>query len=110
MILVRFDDPHKPLLDVPVALISSVWAEPEPSPVPRVCHLKCLEGQNFGFYLQVDQSSLALEVRAVEPWSPAELSGLRDGDRVLEVNEEFVDKLDIHGVGVQVSGEPEASD
>lgn len=66
-----------------------------------MCHLKRLDGQNFGFYLQADQSSRALEVRTVEPWSPAELSGLRDGDRVLEVNEDFVDKLDFHQVGVQ---------
>lgn len=71
-----------------------------------MCHLKRLDGQSFGFYLQADQSSRALEVRTVEPWSPAELSGLREGDRVLEVNEEFVDKLDFHKVGVHNSAEP----
>lgn len=37
----------------------------------------------------------------MEPWSPAELSGLREADRVLEVNEEFVDKTDVRRVGVQ---------
>lgn len=83
----------------------ALCAEPEPSPLPRICHLKRLEGQNFGFYLQAEQSSRALEVRTVEPWSPAELSGLREGDRVLEVNEEFVDKMDIHQVGVQNSAD-----
>lgn len=46
----------------------------------------------------------------MEPWSPAELGGLRDADRVLEVNEEFVDKMDIHRVGVRDSAKPEASD
>lgn len=82
-------------------LTCSVCAEPEPSPVPRLCHLKRLEGQSFGFYLQMDQSTRALEVRAVEPWSPAELSGLREGDRVLEVNEEFLDKMDFNMASVQ---------
>lgn len=82
-------------------LTCSVSAEPEPSPVPKLCHLKRLDGQSFGFYLQVDQSTRSLEVRAVEPWSPAELSGLREGDRVLEVNEEFVDKMDFIRVSVK---------
>lgn len=39
----------------------------------------------------------------MEPWSPARLGGLREADRVLEVNEDFVDKMDIGRVGVQDS-------
>uniref|UniRef100_A0A8C2WLS9 PDZ domain-containing protein n=1 Tax=Cyclopterus lumpus TaxID=8103 RepID=A0A8C2WLS9_CYCLU len=65
-----------------------VGDDPEPQGLgPRLCHLKRLEGQTFGFVLWSVQGG---RVRDVEPWSPAQRGGLRDQDRVLEVNEEFV--------------------
>lgn len=63
----------------------------EPDAHPRLCVLKREEGQGFGFYLSKDTGCRGHVVRQVEPWSSAERGGLKKGDRVLEVNEDFVD-------------------
>lgn len=62
-------------------------------PAPRVCVLKKEEGESFGFHLRLEKGRLGHIIRKVEAWGVAERGGLRDGDRLLEVNELFVDDL-----------------
>ncbi|XP_056297400.1 Na(+)/H(+) exchange regulatory cofactor NHE-RF3-like isoform X3 [Pseudoliparis swirei] len=88
----RFTFNPKEGIDNPALVVGD---DPEPPGLlgPRLCHLKRLEGQSFGFVLRSDRAGL--EVRGVEPWSPAQRGGLRDQDLVLEANEEFVHNGDL---------------
>ncbi|XP_051520760.1 Na(+)/H(+) exchange regulatory cofactor NHE-RF4 [Myxocyprinus asiaticus] len=90
-------------IDNPVLVISD---DTEPDVRPRLCALRRDEGQGFGFYLSRDTGCRGHVVHQVEPWSSAERSGLREGDHVLEVNEDFVDDKDHSTVvlKVQASG------
>lgn len=50
-------------------------------------------GQTFGFYLRAEQSEEGHLIRCLEMGGPAELAGMKDGDRILRVNGTFVDGL-----------------
>ncbi|XP_060732220.1 Na(+)/H(+) exchange regulatory cofactor NHE-RF3 isoform X1 [Tachysurus vachellii] len=63
-------------------------------PKPRVIALSKHEGQTYGFYLRAEEGIEGHLVRALEMGGPAELAGLKDGDRIIRVNGIFVDNLE----------------
>ncbi|XP_029314745.1 Na(+)/H(+) exchange regulatory cofactor NHE-RF3 [Cottoperca gobio] len=59
----------------------------------RVISLTKRQGHTFGFFLRLEQTEEGHLIRCLEMGGPAELSGMKDGDRILRVNGEFVDGL-----------------
>ncbi|XP_077436900.1 Na(+)/H(+) exchange regulatory cofactor NHE-RF3 [Vanacampus margaritifer] len=60
---------------------------------PKVISITKRPGQTFGFYLRIERGEEGHLIRCLEMGGPAELSGMKDGDRVLRVNGKFVDGL-----------------
>ncbi|XP_051937518.1 Na(+)/H(+) exchange regulatory cofactor NHE-RF3 [Hippocampus zosterae] len=60
---------------------------------PKVISLTKSPGQTFGFYLRIEHDEEGHLIRCLEMGGPAELSGMKDGDRVLRVNGKYVDGL-----------------
>lgn len=60
---------------------------------PRVISLNKKKGQTFGFYLRVEHGEDGHLIRCLELGGPAQLAGIKDGDRILRVNGVFVDGL-----------------
>lgn len=66
---------------------------------PRLC-LITKGDSGYGFHLHGEKGKTGQFIRKVEPGSPAEVSGLRAGDRVVEVNGVNVEKETHHQVRV----------
>ncbi|KAK7925438.1 hypothetical protein WMY93_007748 [Mugilogobius chulae] len=62
-------------------------------PGPHLCVLKREPGESLGFFLRVEKGRPGHIIRNIASGGIAERSGLRDGDRLLEVNCCFVDDL-----------------
>lgn len=62
---------------------------------PRLCVIAKREN-GYGFHLHGEKGKSGQFIRKVEPASPAEESGLRAGDRVVEVNGVNVEKETHH--------------
>jgi len=57
------------------------------APAPRLCHIvKRSPEEDFGFNLLADKKRKGQFIGRVDAGSPAEASGLRLGDRIVEVN------------------------
>nr|XP_046260612.1 Na(+)/H(+) exchange regulatory cofactor NHE-RF3 [Scatophagus argus] len=59
----------------------------------RVISLTKKPGHTFGFYLRQEHGEEGHLIRCLEMGGPAELAGMKDGDRILRVNGTFVDGL-----------------
>ncbi|XP_054482036.1 NHERF family PDZ scaffold protein 4b [Anoplopoma fimbria] len=66
----------------------SVWA-----PSPRLCVLKQEERESYGFHLRVERGRQGHIIRNVVTGGVAGCSGLQDGDRLLRVNNSYVDDV-----------------
>lgn len=64
---------------------------------PRLCFLTKGD-RGYGFHLHGERNKGGQFIRKVEPGSPADLGGLRPGDRVVEVNGENVEDEAHHQV------------
>lgn len=62
-------------------------------PSPRLCVLKREEGESYGFHLRVERGHQGHIIRNVALGGVAACSGLQDGDRLLEVNNCYVDDV-----------------
>jgi C-terminal processing protease CtpA/Prc len=60
---------------------------PPDAPRPRLCHLrKWSDYSGYGFNLHAEKNRPGQYIGKVDPGSPAETAGLREGDRIIEVN------------------------
>src|SRR5688572_8995937 len=60
---------------------------PEDAPAPRLCHLvKWEDFDGYGFNLHGEKSKPGQYIGKVDKDSPAEVAGLKNNDRIIEVN------------------------
>jgi hypothetical protein len=68
--------------------------EKQTIPYVRLCHIKkWKECKCFGFNLQSKRDDLCHYIGRVEPGSPAQMAGLRAGDKIVEINKISIEKF-----------------
>ncbi|XP_049897223.1 NHERF family PDZ scaffold protein 4b isoform X2 [Epinephelus moara] len=77
-------------IDNPVMVITEDFVS---TPSPRLCVLKREEGESYAFHLRVERGCQGHVIRNVVSGGIAACSGLKDGDRLLEVNNCYVDDV-----------------
>ncbi|KAM4699136.1 Na(+)/H(+) exchange regulatory cofactor NHE-RF3 isoform 2-T3 [Discoglossus pictus] len=58
---------------------------------PRECTVTKQDGAGYGFFLRVEKDEAGHLIRSIQKDSSADKAGLKDGDRVLRVNGNYVD-------------------
>lgn len=66
---------------------------------PRLCHIVRLDS-GYGFHLHGEKGKLGHNIKKVEPNSAADNAGLKEGDRIIEVNNDNVENLSHNEVRV----------
>lgn len=60
---------------------------PDDAPAPRLCHLiKWPDFDGYGFNLHAERANPGQFIGKIDDESPAQMAGLREGDRIVEVN------------------------
>ena len=68
--------------------MDSIDGIPEDAPLIRLCHIKKRDDFNgYGFNLHAEKSKPGQFIGTVDDGSPAQIAGLREGDRIVEVND-----------------------
>ncbi|XP_037543530.1 PDZ domain containing 3b [Nematolebias whitei] len=88
----KFTQNPKEGIDNP-AMVFTDCTDSVSTPRPRLCVLKREDGEAFGFNLRVERDCNGHVIRNVVSGGIAERSGLRDGDRLLEVNNCYIDDV-----------------
>ena len=80
---------------------------PVDAPAPRLCHIrKVPQFDGYGFSLHAERGRAGQFIGEVDDGSPAAAAGLRDGDRIVEVNGTNVALENHHQVVERVKAVP----
>lgn len=81
---------------------------PDDAPAPRLCHLiKWPDFDGYGFNLHAERSNPGQFIGKIDDESPAQMAGLREGDRIIEVNGVNISNENHRQVVERIKSEPQ---